>query len=326
MSPDDVPKVRFGSTDLQVSRLCQGTAFRNMPREDLPNGVKVLRHCLDVGVNFFDSAIAYGWGGAETCLGTAVAGRRDQAVICTKAPASHPPVEFGGSGEPVAFTESFLTTQLEGSLRRLQTDYVDLYLLHQPDKMGTPAADIATAMDRLVESGKIRYWGVSNHDRLQVQEYLDLAKAMGTTPPAGTEDYYNIAGESRTPAGEPRMERLERELFPVLRQAGMGLLSFSPMDCGSLAPGRENEASPELADLIEAIDAVATDLGAARAAVCVAWVLSHREVTSVLAGSESEEHVDHNLAGTRLQLPEQALASLNQANADYRRRQFENNG
>ena len=325
MSSFAVSQVTFGSTDLQVSRLCQGTAFRNIPREDLPKGVKVLRHCLDRGVNFFDSAIAYGWGGAESCLGTAVAGRRDRAVICTKVPASHAPVEFGGSGEPAAFPESYLTEQLEGSLRRLQTDYVDLYLLHHRDKNGTTAREIATTMDGLVKSGKIRYWGVSGHKGAEVQEYLDLTESMGLAPPAGTEDYYNIAGESRTAEGEPRMALLEQDLFPVLRQAGMGLLAFSPVDCGALAPGRENQAGPALSGLIEVIDAVAADLGAERASVCVAWVLTHPEATSVLAGSESEEHVDHNLAGTLLDLPEEALATLNRANAEYRRRQLEEN-
>ena len=80
-----VPRLRFGTTDLFVTRLCQGTAFRNMTRESAnAEGESVLRHCLDAGVNFFDSSIAYGWGGAEQLLGKAIAGRRDQAVICTK--------------------------------------------------------------------------------------------------------------------------------------------------------------------------------------------------------------------------------------------------
>ena len=322
---NDASKVRFGSTDLKVSRLCQGTAFRNMPREDQPRGVRVLQHCLDRGVNFFDSAIAYGWGGAEACLGRAVAGRREQAVICTKVPSSHPPEEFGGSGEFAAYTESRLTEQLEGSLRRLNTDYVDLYLLHSVEKMGTPPTEIAAAMDRLVKSGKARHWGVSGHSGRQVQEYLDLTEELGLTPPAGTQDYYNIAGESRTQVGQPRMEPLERGLFPVVREAALGTMAFGPMDSGCLAPGRESEAGPALTELIQAIDSVAAGLGAERASVCVAWVLTHPEVTSVLAGSESEEHVDHNLAGTTLDLPDDAVATLKAANTQYRRRQLEEN-
>ena len=96
--------VRFGQTDLYVSRLCQGTAFRNMPRAaDNPMGLRVLQHCLEVGVNFFDSSNAYGWGGAEETLGKAIVGRRDQAVICTKVAASYAPEKEEQSGETGAF-------------------------------------------------------------------------------------------------------------------------------------------------------------------------------------------------------------------------------
>ncbi len=316
--------VRFGKTDLHVSRLCQGTAFRHLPRADDPRGLMVLHHCLARGVNFFDSAIAYGWGGAETVLGKAIAGCRDQVVICTKVPASHAPVEFGGSGEPAMFSRDYLFEQAEGSLARLGTDYLDLFLLHQPDKV-TPAAAIVGPMNELVQSGKIRYWGGSNHSGAQVSEYLELAGKTGTAPIAGTEDYYNIAGESRTTDGESRMVRLEQEMFPVLQRAGLGLLAFSPMDTGHLAPGAEVAPGSALEDLIRAVDGVANDLGVERACVCVAWVLTHSEVTSVLAGAESPEHVDHNIAGTELELPEDALVQLNAANAAYRERQIQEN-
>ena len=131
--------VRFGQTDLYVSRLCQGTAFRNMPREVDTMGLRVLQHCIEVGVNFFDSSNAYGWGGAEENLGKAIAGRRDQVVICTKVAASYAPEKEDSPGKPARFTRDFLFEQAEGSLRRLQTDYIDLYLLHQPDKV-TPAS------------------------------------------------------------------------------------------------------------------------------------------------------------------------------------------
>lgn len=326
MPSDDLARVCFGSTDLQVSRLCQGTAFRSMPREEQPRGVQVLEHCLEVGVNFFDSAIAYGWGGAESCLGRAIAGRRDQAVICTKVPSSQPPPEVGGSGVTEAYTGAYLTDQLEGSLRRLGTDYVDLFLLHHTEKGGTPPAVVAAAMDELVRSGKTRYWGVSNHSGNEVQEYVDAAAAVGTAPPVGTEDYYNIAGNQLMDSGKSRTAWLERDLFPVTRKAGLGLIAFSPVDCGALAPGKEGDAGPALKALIQTIDGVAGDLGLARATVCVAWVLTHPEVTSVLAGSESEEHVDQNLAGTTLELPSDALSTLNGASVEFRRRREEQGG
>lgn len=316
--------VRFGQTDLYVSQLCQGTAFRNMPRAaDNSMGLRVLQHCIDVGVNFFDSSNAYGWGGAEETLGKAVVGRRDQVVICTKVAASYAPEKESSPGEPARFTRDFLFEQAEGSLRRLQTDYIDLYLLHQPDKV-TPAAEIVNSMNALVQSGKIRHWGVSNHSPAQVSEYVELARTTDQAPIAGTEDYYNIAGESLTDTGESRVQQMEQEMFPVLRQSGLGLLAFSPLDTGHLVPGRNVDPDTPLARLIEALDGVAQDLHVPRGTVCVAWVLTHPEVTSVLAGAESPEHVEDNFAGTQIVLPDAAIETLNAAGAAYREQQAQN--
>ena len=310
--------VRFGRTDLHVSRLCQGTAFRNMPRAaDNPMGLRVLQYCIDVGVNFFDSSNAYGWGGSEETLGKAIAGRRDQVVICTKVAASYAPEEEGSPGRAARFTRDFLFKQAEGSLRRLQTDYIDLYLLHQPDKV-TPAEEVIDSMDALVRSGLIRYWGVSNHSVAQVSEYVELGQSTGKAPITGTEDYYNIAGESLTDTGDSRVHQLEQEMFPVLRESGLGLLAFSPLDTGHLVPGRDTDPNTPLGTLIGVLDEVAQDLGVSRATVCVAWVLTHPEVTSVLAGTERPEHVEDNFAGTELILPNEAIETLNAANAAYR--------
>ena len=164
-------RVFFGQTDLQVSRLCQGTAFRHLPRADSPQSLAVLHHCLDQGVNFFDTAQAYGWGGAEEVLGRAIAGRRDEVVICTKVPASLAPTSDSDPGERVRYTRDHLTDRLEESLRRLRTDRVDLYLLHHRDE-GTPPEEIAEVMEDLVQAGKTRYWGVSNHSAAEVEAFL----------------------------------------------------------------------------------------------------------------------------------------------------------
>ncbi len=312
--------VRFGQTDLYVSRLCQGTAFRNMPRTVDTMGLLVLQHCIDVGVNFFDSSNAYGWGGAEENLGKAIAGRRDQVVICTKVAASYAPEKESSPGKPARFTRDFLFEQAEGSLKRLQTDYIDLYLLHQPDKV-TPAVEVVDSMDALVRSGKIRYWGVSNHSTAQVSEYVELAQTTDKAPIAGIEDYYNIAGESLTDTGESRVQQMEQEMFPVLRKSGLGILAFSPLDTGHLVPGRSVDPDTPLAKLIDVLDEVAQDLRVSRGTVCVAWVLTHPEVTSVLAGAERPEHVEENFAGTQIVLSDEAIETLNAASAAYREQQ-----
>ena len=304
--------VRFGKTDLYVTRYCQGTAFRQVPRDDRPEGRAILHRCLDVGINFFDSAEAYGWGGSETVLGRAIRGRRDEVVLCTKAAPSSAPVQDPDPnkfkpGGLVTFSEKILFEKLEGSLKRLRTDHVDLYLFHDWDGT-TPADLLAEWMDKLVQSGKTRYWGVSNFSAQQVARFCEIAGArIGQSSIAGTEDYYHIAvGERHDP-----------ELFKVIRNNHLGMLAFSPQNEGQLSPGREDKLGKAKTPIVRALDKVARELGATRPQVCIAWVLSHPEVTSVLGGAESPEHVEENFGGTQLELPPDALAMLNAVSKKY---------
>ena len=203
--------VKFGHSDLYVSRLCQGTAFRrHLSREGGDaEAHKLIRYCIEIGINFFDSAEGYGSGGSEIALGKGVAGKRDQVIITTKASPTL-------AEKPIIFTKEILFQKAEDSLKRLGTDYIDIYLLHGPDQAtpmndrpegasnpvpGTPTLEhmqsIADAMDALVKSGKVRYWGVSNHLAQQVSELVDLGKRPEKSPIAGLEDYYNIAAGPR---------------------------------------------------------------------------------------------------------------------------------
>lgn len=309
--------VRFGNTDLRVSRLCQGTAFRQLRRaDDDPLAQQVLARALEVGINFFDSANAYGMGGSEKALGRAIAGRRDQVVICTKVSPSYLPEQEGSEAKPARFTREFLFEQAEGSLQRLGTDYIDMYMLHKPDDV-TPAEACAEAMDALVQAGKIRYWGVSNHSAEQVRACVEWRNGA---PIAGIEDYYNIASSFPDKTGGSRMRAMEEQMFPLLREAGLGLMAFSPLDTGKLAPERPVKPGTPLAELVDTLDRVAREMNVGRPAVCVAWVLTHPEVSSVLAGAESPDHVEENLAGTELVLPDDAVALLNAAQDTYRAR------
>ncbi len=127
--------IQLGNTDLTVTRYCQGTAFRHLPRHaDEPLAERVLRHCLDRGVTFFDSAYAYGWGGAEELLGKVVHGRRDLVVICTKVPPTNPPEVEENPGTHTHFTLAYLQEQLDAALGRLGTDYVDIYSISPTPK------------------------------------------------------------------------------------------------------------------------------------------------------------------------------------------------
>jgi aryl-alcohol dehydrogenase-like predicted oxidoreductase len=312
-----VNRLRFGQTDLWVSPLCQGTAFRTLPRADGPEARAVLSHALDIGLNFFDSSNAYGWGGAEEVLGKALAGRRAQAVVCTKVAAFGPPKNGEGKGEPLPFTRANLLAQAEASLKRLGTDYLDLYLLHQPDNL-TPAAEVAEGMATLVQSGKVRYWGLSNHSAAQMGEYLELQSAI---PPAGIEEYYNVAGGHLDAEGKSRVQRMETEVFPLLRQSGLGLLAFSPLDTGFLDPGHPIPEGSPLAGLAATLDQVAAGLGLSRTQVCIAWVRSCPEVSCVLAGAESPAQVEENWSGAQQTLPPAALAAIEAARQIYRQQQ-----
>ncbi len=302
--------VRFGHTDLFVSRLCQGTAFRQVARD--PNdamGQRILHRALDLGINFFDSSNAYGWGGAEMALGKAIRGRRDKLVIATKVSPHQKPEEGKPSVNP-ALSRDYVMTEVEGSLRRLGTGYIDLYLYHNPDNK-TPSEELVRTMDSLVRAGKIRYWGASNFSPKQIGEFVDLGSRKDKAPLAGLEDYYNIIAGTRR-------DFMEDELFPLIRRGRLGLMAFSPIAEGRLAPGREVDRGKPWAPVVDALDKVARELSASRPQVCVAWVLARKEVTSVLAGAEHPDHVDDNFAGTRLALPADALAALNAASGRLR--------
>ena len=141
-------------------------------------------------------------------------------------------------------------------------------------------------------------------------ELVELGNRAGKAPIAGLEDYYNVVAADRR-------DFMVQELFPLIRRANLGLLTFSPLGEGRLAPGRNIEEGSPLEGPIRALDAVANEVGATRPQVCVAWVLSHPEVTSVLAGAEKPEHVSDNFKGTQITLPEEAVQQLNAAADAY---------
>ena len=327
MNPD---LVQYGNTNLMVSRVCQGTAFRNMPRSlDNETGQRVLRHCLDAGLNFFDTAPGYGAGGAESLLGKALAGRRHEAVIANRV------INIGvppGSKEgdllpPSRYTSDYIFASVDWSLQRLGTDYLDILSIHKKDGLDahrdpevtqryrdlfgdpepTPFAEIAETMDAVVRSGKVRYWGLSQYDAAEVTQYLDLSEAAGTAPISSLQNPYNLT--LRDSATE--------KLFPVIRKAGLGVQTIGPHAAGNLTINHNATPDSPLDKLHTTIDKVANTLSVTRSQICIAWVLSHQPLTTTLAGAESEPHVNDNLAGACLELPQEALDQLNTASLEY---------
>ena len=309
-------RVRLGQTTLSVSRLCQGTAFRKLPRAETPETRAVLERCLDEGINFFDTAEAYGWGESEKLVGAVMRGRREQVVICTKAAPSRPPANDANPNklrlrESLRLTRDVIANKCDGSLRRLWTDYIDLYLIHSPDEV-TPPDELADSMDRLVRAGKVRYWGVSNFNAEDVARFVTLGSSETGSAIAATEDFYNIVGAERRTF-------MERELMPVIGRANLGLLAFSPLDTGRLAPDAPLKPGHPRHTIAGELDRVAALTGATRPQVCIAWVLARQEVTCCLAGAEMPEHVTDNVPGTRLRLPTDLLERLNVAADEYAR-------
>ena len=171
--------------------------------------------------------------------------------------------------------------------------------------------EIAAAMTALVESGKIRYWGVSNHLPMQVEELLEVGNQPGGAPLAGLQDYFTVV------AGDRRGLMVDG-LFPLIRRGNLGLMAFSPLGGGSLVPGREVPEGSALMDVVKVLDEVARELGVTRPQVCVG--LGRRPFLrspAVLSGAEKPEHVEENLKGTELTLPASAMARLNAAAEGY---------
>ena len=332
--------VKFGTTDLWVSKICQGTAFRNMPRSpENTIGLKVLQHCLDVGQNFFDSSNGYGMGGAEKLLGKAIAGRRNEAVICTKL-IRHDVTENTKEEdvlEPAKYSRELVFNNLDKSLQRLGTEYVDLILLHHRDGVDnrlkklepghtkrimsisgdsppTPPEEIVDTMDALVKSGKARYWGVSGRNIEEVEELLDISSRNGKEPVSCLQNGYSLIGRDATTEG----------LFPLLRKTGLGVQAIGPHSAGVLTKPEissfiDNTPNlrPKLSELINVVDKVALELNVPRSQVNVAWVLSHPEITTSLAAAETPEHVNDNLAGAMLEIPDNLLNKLNVASDEF---------
>ena len=176
------------------------------------------------------------------------------------------------------------------------------------DPFPTPSEEIVDSMNALVQSGKIRYWGLSQHNSEEVSDYLRIAEETGKIPIASLQNNYSILSQGR----------MAEELLPVMKEANLGVQTIGPHGSGAAVKGNESELDPKRYMIVKALDRVATDLGVTRAQVCVAWVLSHPELTTALSGAESPEHVEDNMAGAALELPEEALNILKSASETYR--------
>ncbi|MBI3967690.1 MAG: aldo/keto reductase [Chloroflexi bacterium] len=294
----------LGTTGLKVSAL--GLGANNFGRVlSQKDSTPVILHAVDAGINFIDSANVYGVGQSEEYLGHALAGRRHQVVLATKA--GNP---MGPAPNQSGLSRGHLFDSVHASLRRFRTDYLDLYYAHRPDPQ-TPLEETLRAFDDLVGQGKIRYVGLSNYAGHVLAEAALLAKFRGYAPPVVVQTGYNLLDRS-----------VEAEVIPCCQRHGIGFVPYFPLASGLLTgkyrygepPPPDSRAAtklpyaPKLEEKplakVAKLDAWARDHGHTVAELAIAWLLAKPMVCSVIAGATKNEQIDANVKALDWQLGE----------------------
>lgn len=299
----------LGSSGLQVSAIGLGT--NNFGgRLDAAASAVVINHALDMGINMIDTSNSYGGTYSEEYIGRALKGKRHQAVIATKVSSrmADGPNNAGNS-------RKHIMTEVENSLRRLNTDYIDLYQIHWQDA-NVPIEETLRALDDLVRQGKTRYIGCSNFMAWQVCEAVWTSRSLGITPFASVQPKYSLMDRA-----------IEAELTPFCREYRIGILPYFPLENGFLTGKyKRNQDAPQgtrLAegdrgmftdanfDLLEALEAFCAERGRSVLDLAFAWLLANPDVSSVIAGATRAEQVVANAKAAAWTLTPQELAEVN---------------
>ena len=307
---------RLGASGLVVSVV--GIGCNNFGRKLDADGTReVVDAAFDAGITLFDTADIYGTphGASEQCLGAALKGRRDEVVLASKFGMDMEGLngnDFGARG-----SRRYIVRAVEASLRRLETDYLDLYQMHEPDPQ-TPIDETLAALDDLVRSGKVRYLGNSNFAGWQIADADWTARAGNLTPFVSAQNQYSLLQRG-----------VEAEVVPACEHFGLGLLPFFPLDSGLLTGkyrrGEKPAAGTRLAqeryrrwldgadwDTIEALTAFGAERGHSLLDVAIAGLAARPAVTSVIAGATSAEQVQANAAAGAWQLTAEDVAALDE--------------
>lgn len=308
-------QVRLGATGLEVSRICLGCMSYGEPGSGshswtLPeeHSRAFLQRALELGVTFFDTANVYSAGSSEEILGRAIRdfARREDVVIATKVSGRMRPGPNGAGLSRVA-----IMTEIDASLRRLGTDYVDLYQIHRFDPH-TPVEETVEALHDLVRAGKVRYVGASSMWAWQFGRMLHVAERHGWTRFVSMQDHYNLLQREE-----------EREMLPLCAAEGIGVIPWSPLARGRLT--RDWSASTERSQtdefggtlyepgderIVERVAQVAAGRGVPRAQVALAWVLANPAVTAPIVGATKLAHLDDAVAAAEITLSADELALL----------------
>lgn len=306
----------LGRTGLEVSRIAFGTwqLGGEWGSFDEKAAMDAIRHARELGVNFFDTAQAYGFGKSEQILGNALREElkhnRDQIVIATKGGINP------GSSRPRDASRSWLRKGVEESLRALDLDYIDLYQVHWPDP-NTPAEETASALQEMVDEGKIRHVGVSNYDARQMAEFERIRPVETLQPP------YHLFRRG-----------IEEEILPYAREHNIGVLVYSPLGSGLLTGRLTPDVQFEPSDwrahasafqgeklrrnlaVVDRLSEFARERGMSVSQLAIAWVLAQPGVHVAIVGARSSRNIENSLAAADLTLSSEDLAGIERIVAD----------
>ncbi len=308
---------RLGKSGVRVSVV--GLGGNNFGRFcDESETAAIVHRALDLGVNFIDTAESYSNGASEDLIGKALKGRRDEVVVATKTGVrTEPGSEAGGR-----LTRKRVVARLEASLRRLQTDYVDVYYLHFPDPQ-TPIEETLRALDDMVRAGKVLYPACSNYPAWGVAEMVGICDRRGHAPPVVTQNAYSLLDRG-----------VEQEVVPACLHLGLSLVPYSPLAGGFLTGKYRRGSAPPAGtrghasdawqrnwltekhfDMLDRLEAFAAARDRSAGAGAVAWLIAQPVVCSVIAGATSAAQVEANVQAGAWILSEADLAELDRITA-----------
>jgi aryl-alcohol dehydrogenase-like predicted oxidoreductase len=314
---------QLGRSGLKVPALSFGTGtfgganefFKRWGATDVAEATRLVDICLEAGVNLFDTADIYSAGASEEILGAALKGKRDQALISTKAT-----FRSGAGPNDVGSSRFHLVRACEASLKRLGTDHIDLYFMHGFDAT-TPVEETLRALDDLITAGKIGYIGASNFSGWHLMKALATSEKFGLARYVAYQGYYSLVGRD-----------YEWELMPLGLDQGVGLMVWSPLGWGRLtgkirrgrpiaggriasggAAGGPEVDEAYLYDVVDALDEVAAETGKTIPQVALNWLLSRPTVANVVVGARDEAQLRANLGAVGWSLTRDQIARLDQA-------------
>lgn len=317
--------VNFGKAGVKVSPLALGLGFRGQGDEQAAQ--RLIEHAIDSGINLIDCANIYGpnddrdnIGQSEVILGKAIKGKRDDVVITSKVCS-----QIGQGPNDYGLSRYHIMREIDRSLKRLDTDHIDVYLIHVTDNT-TPQEETIRALDDLVRSGKVRYLGCCNHQAWEVCKALWIAESINATPYMCVQNMYNLLNRD-----------LETEMFGLVREEGLGVMCYSPLSVGLLSGVYDPDEPPPdgtlwatryreefdrrmsgaTGNVINTLKRLSDEIGKTPAQLAVAWVISHPEVSVAISGSDTIEQLDDTLGGVGWELDAEIREELNDVSRSF---------